>query len=217
VKRMILNPEEVYQASHAAFDQGNFPRARLLASQCLAVTPRDSYWHASALGLKLWSANYLGDNATVEREAVKLLSNDAGADKQWFDALALFNLGLVGLRTRRVGEARAYFIQASQRYDAYTTNAGQPHPRAWTYKFFAAIATWASSGESRRLWQLARELANHPVFNTEMEHLRHAVYLYLRRAMGEDVSMEAETAARQGVSRAYLAYLLLERRQPTVH
>jgi len=212
---MILNPEEVYQAGHTAFDQGNFPKARLLASQCLAVAPRNSYWHASALGLKLWSANYLGDNATVEREAVKLLSSDAGADKLWFDGLALFNLGLVGLRTRRASEARAYFTQASQRYAAYATNPRQPH--TWTNRFFAAIAGWASSGESRRLWQLARELANHPVFNTEMAHLRRAVYLYLRRAMGEDVSAEAETAARQGVSRAYLAYLLLERRQPTVH
>ena len=97
---MILNPEEVYQAGHTAFDQGNFPKARLLASQCLAVAPRNSYWHASALGLKLWSANYLGDNATVEREAVKLLSSDAGADKLWFDGLALFG---VEFNHRRAG------------------------------------------------------------------------------------------------------------------
>ena len=216
VNTMIINLKEVYQAGYAAFDQGNFPKARLLASQCLAVTPQDSYWHSGALGLKCWSANYLGDNATVERDAAKLLSSDAGVDKLWFDGLALFNLGLVSRRTRRAREARTYFTQALQRYAAYEIRPGQPHTWAWINKFFVAIAHWASSGEANRLWQLARELANHPVFDDELHHLRRAVYLYLRRAMGEDVSAEAETAAQQGVSRAVLAYILLEKKLPTI-
>ena len=211
---MNINLEEVYQAGYTAFDQGNFPKARLLASQCLVVAPQDSYWHSGALGLKCWAANYLGDNATVERDAAKLLSSDAGADKLWFDGLALFNLGLVSQRIRRTSEARKYFTQASQRYAAYEISPGKPHTWAWIHKFFSAVTRWASSGELKHLWQLARELAYFPVLDDELGHLRWAVDLYLRRAKGEDVAAVAETAARQGVSRAFLAYLLLEKKLP---
>jgi hypothetical protein len=211
---MMINLEEVYQASYTAFDQGNFPKARLLASQCLVVAPRDSHWHLGALGLKCWASNYLGDNATVERNAAKLLSSEAGADKLWFDGLALFNLGLVSQRTRHTSEAKTYFTQASQRYAAYEISSGQSHTWALINKFFAALAHWASSGESKRLKQLAQELANYPASGEELVHLARAVDLYLRRARGEDVTAEAETAARQGVSRAFLAYLLLEKKLP---
>jgi len=214
---MNINPEEVFLASNVAFDQGNFPKARLLASQCLVVAPRDSYWHFGALGLKCWAANYLGDNATVEREAAKLLSSDAGANKLWFDGLALFNLGLVSQRTRRSAEAKTYFTQASQRYTASDMNSGQHPTRAWNNKLFAAIAHWASSGAPEHLQQLAQELASYPASTKELAHLARAVDLYLRRAMGEDVTVDAETAAHQGVSRAVLAYILLEKKLPTIH
>src|SRR3972149_9649813 len=152
---MLINPEETYQAGYAAFDQGNYPKARLLASQCRAAAPSDSYWHFGALGLQCWAANYLGDNTTVERDAAKLLSGEAGADKLWFDGVALFNLGLVSQRTRRTMEAKTYFTQASQRYASYPMNDGQTQTWAWIYKFFSAIAHWASSGEHKRLRQLA--------------------------------------------------------------
>jgi hypothetical protein len=217
VNQMIINPEEVYQASNTAFDQGNFPKARLLASQCLVAAPRDSYWHFGALGLKCWAANYLGDNATVEREAAKLLSSDAGADKSWFDGLALFNLGLVSQRTRRTIEAKTYFTQASQCYAASDVNSGQHPIGPWNHKLFAAIAHWASSGAPEHLQRLAQELACHPASAEELEYLTRAVDLYLRRARGESVTADAETAARQGVSRAVLAYLLLEKKLPTLH
>jgi len=209
---MMINPEEAYQASHTAFDQGNYPKARLLASQCLAVAPLDSYWHLGALSLQCWAANYLGDNITVERDAAKLLSSDAGADKLWFDGLAFLNLGLVNQRTRRTHEAKTYFQQAFQRYTAYGANPGQARMRVLINKVFTAITYWASSGERKHLNLLAQELANHPAHDKELDHLRRAVDLYLRRAMGEDVTAEAEIAARQGVSRAILAYILLEKR-----
>jgi hypothetical protein len=207
---MMLNPEEVYQAGDTAFDQGNYPKARLLASQCLAVAPDDSYWHFGALGLKCWAANYLGDISTVERDASKLLSSDAGAYKLWFDGMAFFNLGLVSQRTRRSLDAKTYFTQASQRYAAYEMGPGKHQTRALLTKFFTAITRWASSGEWIYLQQLAQELARNPDPCTEQDQLARAVELYLRRARGEDVTSEAETAARQGVSRALLAYLLLE-------
>ncbi len=213
---MTINPEEVFFASHAAFDQGNFPKARLLASQCLTVAPQDSYWHFGALGLKVWAANYLGDNATVEREAAKLLSSDAGANKSWFDGLAFFNLGLVSQRTRRSAEARTYFTQASQRYAASDMSAGKHATRAWNNKLFAAIAHWASSGAPEHLQRLAQELACHPASAEKLAYLTRAVDLYLRRARGENVAADAETAARQGVSRAVLAYILLEKKLPTI-
>jgi hypothetical protein len=211
-----INPEEVYQAGYAAFSQGNFPKARLLASQCLAVAGRDSYWHYGALGLKCWAANFLGDNATVEREAALLLSGDAGATQLWFDGLALFNLGLVRQRARRAGEARSYFTQASQHYTAYGIRSGQPHGQALTNQFYAAVTRWASSGDSLPLHQLAQKLASCPAPDQELRHLAWAVELYQRRAAGEDVAAAAEIAARQGVSRAYLAYLLLEAKRPAV-
>lgn len=214
---MMINPQEIYQAGHAAFDQGNFPKARLLASQCLATAPQDSYLHFGALGLKCWAANYLGDNATVEREAEMLLSGDAGADKQWFEGLALFNLGLLHQRTRHSMQAKIYFTLASQRYAAYDTNSRQPRARMLTNKFFAALAHWASTGERKPLDDLAQDLSDYPAFESELESLAHAVGLYLRRAGGEDVTAEAETAACQGVSRAFLAYILLEGKQPNIH
>jgi hypothetical protein len=217
VNKMMINPEKVYQASHAAFDQGNFPKARLLASQCLVAAPQDSYWHFGALGLKCWAANYLGDNATVAREAAKLLSSDAGANKSWFDGLALFNLGLVSQRTRRSAEAKTYFTQASQRYTASDVTSDQHHTGFWNQKLFAAIADWASSDAPEHLRQLAQELASHPASAEELEYLSRAVDLYLRRARGENVTTDAETAARQGVSRAILAYILLEKKLPTLH
>ena len=51
---MMVNPEAVYQAGYAAFSQGNYAKARLLASQCLAVASHDSYWRFGALGLCLY-------------------------------------------------------------------------------------------------------------------------------------------------------------------
>jgi hypothetical protein len=211
---MILNPQETYHAGVAAFDRGNFPKARLLASQCMAAAPKDSYLHFGALGLLCWAANYLGDSGTVERDAARLLSGDAGADQGWFDGLAFFNLGLVSQRTRRTLEARAYFTQASQRYAAYEGRSSQPYATRWTGRLFTAITRWAASGEPQDLRQLAQELAVVPASGEELGQLAQAAELYLRRAGGEDVAEAAETAAQQGVSRALLAYILLERRLP---
>ena len=49
-----------------------------------------------------------------------------------------------------------------------------------------------------------------PAPDEETRHLAQAVDLYLRRAQGENVRTEAEAAARDGVSRAFLALVLLE-------
>jgi hypothetical protein len=214
---MITNLQEIYQASHTAFDQGNYPKARLLASQCLSAAPQDSYLYYGALGLRCWAANYLGDNVTVEREAEMLLSDNVRVDKRWFEALALFNLGLVNQRTRRTMQAKIFFTLASQRYAAYEHGTGIYSTQVLINKFFAVIAHWASTGELSSIAFLAQELLNNPASDPEIGHLARAVELYLRRAQGEDVTVEAELAARQGVNRAYLAYILLERKQPVIH
>ncbi len=211
------DPEQAYQAGDAAFRQGNFPRARLLASQCLAAASPDSTLRFQALSRQCWAANYLGDNATVEREAARLLSGDAGADQLWFDGLALFNLGLVRQRTRRTDEARTYFSLASQRYAASDACFHPSRAQAMIHRFFAAISCWASTNDSQPLRQLSQELSAPTEADPELRRLARAVSLYLRRLAGEDVAVEAEIAARQGVSRAYLAYLLLEPRLPSIH
>ncbi len=210
MKTATANPKEVYLAGYAAFDQGDFTQAVLLASQCLAAAPPDSYWHYGALGLRCWASNYLGDNATVEQDANSLLSDDAGSDKPWFDGLALLNLGLVRQRTGHIAEAKTRFAQASQRYAAYEIGSGQPHTWALINRFFGALTHWASCGESDILRRLAQELAGQPTCDEELNRLADAVGLYLRRAAGEDVAAAAAAAAHQGVSRAFLGYILLE-------
>ena len=132
---MLTDPQILYQASCTAFNQGNFAKARLLASQCLLAAPKDSYIHYSALGIMCWSANYLGDNQTVEHEATRLLTGKCSSDKHWFEALALFNLGLLRQRTRCMTQAKACFNQAYTRYAAYQKERDQPRTCILTNHF----------------------------------------------------------------------------------
>lgn len=206
--------KETYAAGYAAFDQGDFHTAVALASQCIATSPPDSYWHFGALGLRCWAANYLADNASVERDAQALLTTNAGVDKPWFDGLALLNLGLVYRRAGDVSKARACFARASRRYAAYAIDAKQPAAWQWVNRFFAVTTHWAASGECAALKTLAADIARQPTPSEEMTRLAHAVDMYLRHARGETVEAEAEAAACAGVSRAFLVFLLLKGEPP---
>lgn len=214
---MNLNPKALYQASCTAFGQGNYPRARLLASQCLSATPRDTYLYYAALSLKCWSANYQGDTITVEREAALLLEANPLTDKRWFEALALYNLGLVQQRTRHAWQAATYFNLASQRYAAYKNGLNQPRIRILTNRFFAALTHWGATGDRGMLAAIAKDISDHPVFKADLNHLAYALGLYLRRTEGEDVTCAAANAASHGVDRTLLAYLLLEPRPARLH
>ncbi|MFQ5923857.1 MAG: hypothetical protein ACE5M4_13530 [Anaerolineales bacterium] len=207
---MMDNPKELYLEGYAAFDQGRFSDAMSLATRCLATASPDSYWHFGSLGLRCWAANFLGDNTSVERDADALLSEDAGSEKPWFDGLALLNLGLARYRAGRTTEAKELFAQASERYFAHRINS--EHPPEWQLvsEFFAAATRWAAFGEVDRMKQLADKLASLHDPDKEMEHLSHAIGLYQRHAGKEDVRAEATATAREGVSRAFLAIILLE-------
>ena len=108
---------EIYLAGYAAFEDGDFPRAVLLASRCLQDAPPGSYWHSGALGLRCWARGWLGDDVGVKEDAEALLRKE-GPDREWFTGLALFNLALMKMRgvgrgrragcslKRRIGTAR---------------------------------------------------------------------------------------------------------------
>ncbi len=138
------------------------------------------------------------------------MSEDAGSEKPWFDGLALLNLGLVRYRAGQTTEAKELFAQASEQYSAHKIDP--EHPSEWQLvsEFFAAVTRLAAFGEVDRMKQLAEKLASLPVPDKEMEHLSHAVGLYQRHARNEDVRAEAAAAAQKGVSRAFLAIILLE-------
>ncbi len=204
------DPRELYLSGYAAFDQGEYAEAIDRATQCLDVAPADSYWHFGSLGLRCWAANYLRDDTRVEQDAQVLLSGDAGSEQPWFEGLALLNLGLAARRAGRQREARRFFARAAVRYAVHEIQPGQPGAWALVSEFFAAVTRWAASGQSDVLDRLTEKLTALEQPDLEMQHLGRAVDLYQRRAQGKDVRSPAETAAHEGVSRAFLALLLLE-------
>lgn len=206
----LHGPRDFYLAGYAALDGGDYARAIALATQCLAIAPPDSYWHFGSLGLRCWAANYLGEDAGVERDAQALLVGDAGTEQPWFEGLALLNLGLVARRAGQLAEAGEQFARAGECYAAHRISPGQPAEWALVSQFFAAAACWAACGDADGLERLAADVAALPGPDEEMVRLGRAIDLYLRRARGEDVRAEAEAAVGEGVSRAFLALLLLE-------
>lgn len=201
--------EEKYFAGYAAFESGDYRTAVSLASDCIAGSAPDSYWHFGALGLRCWVANFLRDNTSVEDDANSLLSASSGVDKPWFDGLALYNLGLVQRRIGQTVAAKVLFKRASRRYAAY--EIGDEQPLAWKLvnQFFVAVTHWAAYGEIGALDEFRLILDGIHSVDTEIQHLARAVDLYLRHEQGENVRGEAEAAVRLGVSRAFLAIILL--------
>jgi hypothetical protein len=202
---------EIYLAGYAAFDRGDFSTAVSLATQCLDLALPTSYWHSGALGLRCWAANYVGEDGLVEGDARALLDRK-GPEKLWFDGLALFNLALVNQRRGRDVEASELFAQAAQGYGKYATSLTEHPEWGFVSRFFGAVARWAGMGKRDGLESLAEELAELPDLKGELESVGRAARLVLRHALGEEVSSEAQGAALEGVSRAFLAVILVPHR-----
>lgn len=201
--------EKLYAEGYAALDRGDYARAVELAGQCLQNAPPDSYWYAGALGLRCWAANFTGDYDSVARDAHALLALDSGDHKMWFDGLAVFNLALIRRRLGDVGEAEMLFDQARAKYAAYRIPHQSPDDWRLVRELFEAVAHWAAGGETVRLDDLAGRLSVLMDNSGEIPGLQKAVDLYQRRARGEDVTKDARRAFDDGVSRAFLAALII--------
>lgn len=206
---MAGDPERYYLDGYAAFDRGEYRKAVDLATGCLSRVPVDSYWYAGALGLRCWAANFLGDDAAVVRDANALLALDTGDDKMWFDGLAVLNLAIIRRRLGDVGESELLFSQASAKYAAYHIPPDRPSHQRAVNDLFIAVSHWAACGETDKLDTLSHRLsaANEP--DEEIIGVYRAVDLYRRLAGREDVRADALAAAGNGVSRAFLAVILI--------
>ena len=203
------DPGEIYPAGYAAFDQGDYSTAIRAAGRCLAIAPANSYWRFGALGLRCLAANYLGDLASVEQDARQLLAEPSGIDKFWFDGLAWLNLGLAYRQQGRMEAAQQAFDQASACYAAYQIRPKQPPTWTFIVKYFAVLTAWGANGKADPLQELTDSLKSVAQPDAELARLAQALELILRHTHGEEVRSEALAAAEQGVSRTYLALILL--------
>jgi len=201
--------KKIYADGYAAFDRGDYAKAIELANQCLKTAPLDSYWYAGALGLRCWVATFASDYESVGRDALALLALDSGDHKMWFDGLAVFNLALIRRRLGDVGEAETLFDQARAKYASYRIPPQTPDDWRLVREFFEALAHWFAGGETDKLEDLAGRLSILKDDSGDIPDLQTAVDLYQRSIRGEDVADEVRKAADDGVSRAYLAALLI--------
>jgi len=206
---MAQNPEKIYKNGYRAFEKGDYTKAIGLATDCLKTAEIDSYWYPGALALRCWAANYGGDPEQVIRDAYMLMSIDSGDDKMWFDGTALLNLGLLRRRNGDVSEAEILFQFASERYAAYQIDP--THPAEWQLirDLFVASCAWAALNTRDKIEELAGRLEESPTAKGDISHIKAATGLYQRAATGEDVRREAEKATGAGVSRAFVALLLI--------
>lgn len=206
---MAQNPEKLYKSGYRAFEKGDYDKAIGLAADCLKTADFDSYWYPGALALRCWAANYGGNAEQVIRDAYMLLSIDSGDDKMWFDGSALLNLGLLRRRGGDVSEAEILFQFAAERYGAYEIDAKQPPEWRIIRDLFVAACTWAALDSVDKLDELAGRLKEKPDAKGEIAHVGRVVELFKRAAAGKDVRDEAQKAVGNGVSRAFVALLLL--------
>lgn len=205
-----VDAQAIYIQGYAALEAGDFSAAISLASRCMVIASPDSYWRYGALGLRCWSANFLGESEQVEHDAGALLHADAGPQSEWFQGLAWLNLGLMRRRRGNGPEAARCFREAESRYENY--HPAPDVPEAWRaiHRFFVAVSHWAACGDLGALEALGSELARTETPDEEIADLVRAIDLYRRRARGEWVREEAARAVESGVSRTFLALLLLE-------
>lgn len=199
-----------YLEGYAAFERGDFERANSLADECLASSSPSSYWYAGALGLKCWAAT-LGDKLPeLDRSATTLLALDTGADKPWFDGIALLNLALVHRKHGDWGQARQLFLRASESYAAQQLHPNQPGEWQNVLDYFSTLCRWAANGNTGEWSNLLDQFAGGARKPSDlMNELIGAARLMLRYAEGDQVGEAAIKLARQGTSRTFLSCLLL--------
>ena len=190
-----MHPEaqQLYFNGYQAFERGDYCSTEELAGRCLALSSPKSYWHAGALGLKCWTANFSNNLAAVESTANTLLSLDTGDDKAWFDGLALLNFGLAKQRSGFAGESQGIFLLAAERYAAQQQHPGQPGEWQSVINYFSTLCRWAATGEigewSRYLDHFSERMSEPSEL---IQQLSAAANLMLRYAEGEKVRDEVK-------------------------
>lgn len=206
---MTDQPRAIYYAGYRAFEKGNYSSAVELATHCIAAAEANSYWHHGAVGLRCWAANFMQNDASVVHDAQTLLNVDAGSQTLWFQALAHLNLGLVDRRLDQDASAKAHFLQAEQCYTTYELLPDQPEEWVYVKRFFAAVAGWAARGTDDDLAILLSDLDDLDADAPDHHALRRALEIYMRCADSTEAREETLRAAADGVSRTFLAVLLI--------
>jgi hypothetical protein len=207
--REAANVEELYTRAYEFFDRGDYALSRKLADECCDRSSNESYWYWGALGLRCWLCNFMDDGRGLEEVAAELISECPAPHRPWFSGLAHLNLALWMARRGGVDQARAAFSAAASAYDKYELGATEPMGWALVLRYFAAVARWKSGAGAQELQELHTEIGSLDQSVNSPEGLREAVELACRNAQGESVTMAARHAVATGVSRAFLAPLLL--------
>lgn len=202
--------KDIYFAGYSAFEKGNYEKAAKLARKCLRIAKQDSYWYSGALGLCCWTANFTGDHTSVEQYAHVLLAVKTGDQKAWFDAVASFNLGLTHRKNRRLDEANIAFSNAAQCYSTFLKQGN--HPTDWTLiiRLFFSIAMFAMDRDKKHFVNLLDRISQFQDTSEVVKNVKQTIKIYLRHSSGEDVKKDAIKIVQMGVSRTFLAYILLD-------
>ena len=209
-----VEAQQIYLDGYEAFEQGDFRRANELADTCLALSLQTSYWHAGALGLKCWVANFTNNLGELEQTAETLLSMDTGANKPWFDGVALLNLGLVKGKDGQSSEARTLFLRAAERYKAQELQPGQPGEWENVIDYFSTLCRWAATEETIEWRRILKRFRDDTSEQSELlRQLSAAARIMLRYSEGKEIKREMIELIKEGVSRTFLSVLLLEKAQ----
>jgi hypothetical protein len=203
--------KEQYLAAYSAFEQGDFTTAGKGADSCLKMCSPASYWYAGALGLKCWLASFCSAPAELDVVAKRLLTIDTGPDKFWFEGIALLNLGLMKCNEQDMVEARRQFSRAAECYNKHPLHPGQPREWQKVTDYFSTLCRWAAAEDNDKKKEVLNRFRSE--INEENELLRHlstAIQLMIRYTDGEDVKQEARACISTGVSRTFLAFILLD-------
>jgi tetratricopeptide (TPR) repeat protein len=206
----LKSVKEIYFSGYSAFEKGRFQEAAKIAQECLRASEEKSYWHFGTLGLCCWISNFIGDHVGVEKYAHSLLESDSGEQKAWFDALACFNLGIAYKRNSRLDDAKVFFNDASRLYSSFLEQKDRPSEWSFIVKLFFSISKYAASGEKEHFSDLLGELQRSADKSEAVKHIEDVVRIYIRHTKGADVKLDAAKAVHKGVSRTFLAFVLLE-------
>ncbi len=201
-----------YLEAYRCFNKCQYGRAFEIGRTCLEIASSGSYWYSGALGLCCWAANFQDKQEYVEQYAQMLLKADAGNEKPWFDGIAYFNLGLLSKRRGDQEQSTENFRKACQRYSCYQVPGDVPVSWKYVNRFFIAVSSFVATGDIRHMESLKVLLWDIKHANpdeSEIGNLMTSVDLYISYAKKEDVAIKALAAIKEGVSPAFLAFLVL--------